>query len=121
MKTNIFNIDNRHFIINIGTNATENWILIDNSNDNNLWFHIERFPSGHVVVKEVFKNIKLNTNKDKLFDYPYLLILECARYCKNQSKLKNSRCKIVYTTINNISKGKEVGYVFTKNVNYITI
>jgi len=121
MKTNSFNIENREFIIQIGTNAMENWNLIDKSNHNDLWFHVEGYPSGHVVVKEITSNKNVEYKKDKLFGYPYSLIMQCARLCKNQSKLKNSRCKIVYTTINNITKGKEIGSVFTKNEKYITI
>lgn len=121
MKTNSFNIENREFIIQIGTNAMENWNLIDKSNHNDLWFHVEGYPSGHVVVKEITSNKNVEYKKDKLFGYPYSLIMECARLCKNQSKLKNSRCKIVYTNISNITKGKEIGSVLTKNEKYITV
>ena len=121
MKINTCNIENREFIIQIGTNALENWNLIDISDNLDLWFHVEGFPSGHVVVKEITKDKKFEGKKDKQFGYPYMLILECARLCKNQSKLKNSRCKIVYTTIDNITKGKQVGSVFTKNEKYINI
>lgn len=121
MKTISFNIENREFIIQIGTNALENWNLIDKSNYNDLWFHVEGHPSGHVVVKEIIKDTNFQYKKDKLFGYPYSIIIECAKLCKNQSKLKNYPCKIVYTRIENVTKGKEIGSVFTKNEKYISI
>jgi predicted ribosome quality control (RQC) complex YloA/Tae2 family protein len=121
MKTLNFTCENRDFLISIGRNALENWKLIDSSNKDDLWFHVEGHPSGHVVAKEITTDAKKDSNKTKSFNFPYVLILECARHCKNQSKFKNERCKIIYTTINNITKGKEIGSVFTKNEKYVTV
>lgn len=116
MKTFIHKYNNREFQILVGQNATENLNLIDIANSNDMWFHVEGHPSGHVILKEITSNKNI-----KNVDYPYKLLLEGARYCKSQSKLKNERCKIVYTTINNISKGKDIGSVIIKNEKYISI
>jgi predicted ribosome quality control (RQC) complex YloA/Tae2 family protein len=34
----------------IGTNAQENWDLIDESSEGDLWFHVNDLPSCHVVT-----------------------------------------------------------------------
>ena len=34
----------------IGTNAQENWDLIDESGEDDLWFHVNGLPSCHVVT-----------------------------------------------------------------------
>jgi predicted ribosome quality control (RQC) complex YloA/Tae2 family protein len=120
MKIIEFNVDEREFVIKIGTNAQENWFLIDNSKADDLWFHVNEHPSGHVVVEEKTEKKKLKKS-NKTFGYPHELILECAKYCKNQSKLKKNNCKIIYTTINNIRKGSVVGSVITKNVKILSM
>jgi predicted ribosome quality control (RQC) complex YloA/Tae2 family protein len=117
MKIMIFTCDNREFQIFIGTNARENWKLIDSSDKNDLWFHVEDYPSGHVIIKEKFNN----NIKEKSIIYPSCLIIEGAKQCKYQSKLKDKKCKVVYTTINNVKKGREIGSVFVKNENYIVV
>ena len=115
MKTITYNCDDRIFQIFVGTNAKENWALIDSSDKFDLWFHVDGFPSGHVIVKEILSKNKIAK------DFPYELIIEGAIKCKNQSKLKNEKCKIVYTTIENVIKGKEIGSVFTKNEKYVIV
>lgn len=120
MKTLNYACSNREFKILIGTNAKENWNLIESSDPFDLWFHVKGNPSGHVVIKEI-SNLKNQVKQNKVFNYPYEVVMEGAKYCKNQSKLKNQKCKIVYTTIENISKGREIGSVFTKNEKYISI
>ncbi len=117
MKVLIYSCKNREFQIFIGTNARENWSLIDSSDKHDLWFHVDGYSSGHVVIKE---NFNKNT-KDKSIIYPPSLIIEGAKQCKFQSKFKDKKCKVVYTTIENITKGKEIGSVFTQNENYIVV
>ena len=34
----------------IGESAQENWDIIKESNQNDLWFHIDKLPSCHVVL-----------------------------------------------------------------------
>ena len=113
MKTFTYTIDNRDFTIFIGQNAKENWNLIDSADSFDLWFHVEGISSGHVIIKE--------TTNTKNTNYPYKLLLEGALHCKNQSKIKNESCKIIYTTIENITKGRVIGSVNVKNEKYITL
>ena len=114
-------IADRSFIIQVGQNARENWELIDYSDALDLWFHLENVPSGHVVIKEILtKGLDLVTNDD-YFGYPLELIHMASQHCKTQSKYKNSKTTVVYTTIANVKKGKEIGSVFIKNSKYVIL
>jgi predicted ribosome quality control (RQC) complex YloA/Tae2 family protein len=123
MKQYHTTIQDRNFIINVGQNAKENWEIIDDADDFDLWFHVDDKPSGHVVIKEVLNNKQKSYIKNELFGYPAQLITIGAEYCKQQSKNKtiheNQKVSIIYTTIDNIKKGKDIGSVIIKNIKYI--
>jgi predicted ribosome quality control (RQC) complex YloA/Tae2 family protein len=127
MKEHSVSYQDRNFTIRIGQNARENWDLIDNSDSFDLWFHVEDKPSGHVIIREQLNNKnKSNTNtntntKNDFFGYPHEVILLAAEYCKSQSKEKGIKTPIVYTTIDNIKKGKDVGSVIVKNSKRIVL
>ena len=114
-------IDNRNFIIRVGQNAKENWNLIDCADDFDLWFHLDDYPSGHVIIKEILNKKVVSTLKDDFFGYPRELIHIGSQYCKTQSKFSNSKVTVVYTTINNVKKGKDIGSVFIKKSKYIIL
>ena len=116
MKTYIHIIENIKYNIYIGKNAKENWNLIDNSESFDLWFHIEDYPSPHVIISQ---DIKLN----KEIIYPKEIIKLAAEYCKKNSKLKSStsKIKIIYTEIKNLQKDKIIGSVNVSNEDYIYI
>ncbi|ARF09210.1 protein of unknown function DUF814 [Catovirus CTV1] len=98
--------------IYMGENAKDNWDIIDMSSQNDIWFHLESHPSPHVMLK-LPNNIK-NISKQT--------IMFCAAICKQNSKLANSsKISVIYTERKNITKGKNVGSVFTKKVNSVTI
>jgi predicted ribosome quality control (RQC) complex YloA/Tae2 family protein len=102
----------------IGTNSKENWEIIDNADSFDLWFHINAFPSGHVIVKEQLKNNIISEEPI----YPNQIITLAANYCKMQSKLKDkNKLKIVYTHVKNLKKGKEIGSVIVSNEKFIFI
>ncbi len=121
MKKFTEKIGSQTFDIFVGTNAKENWELIDNSDSFDLWFHVEDLPSGHVVVRERFDK----QDKQDIIDkptYPNQIISLAANYCKNQSKYKNqTKLKIVYTEISNIKKGRDIGSVFITKEKFIYI
>lgn len=121
MKEYSVKIADRSFIIQVGQNAKENWELIDYADAFDLWFHLDNVPSGHVIIKEILsKKIPLGA-MDDFFGYPYELINMACQHCKSQSKYKNSKATIVYTTVNNVKKGKDIGSVFIKNSKYIIL
>ena len=86
----------------IGESAQENWDIIKESNQNDLWFHIDKLPSCHVVLDS--KNKKFNNNDIK----------KCAELCKENSKYSH-KVTIIYTEIKNISIYKsKIGSVVVK-------
>lgn len=116
MKTFTHIIGDSKYTIKVGSNAKENWDLIDNSYPQDLWIHLDEFPSAHVVISQ-------ETNKSEDIIYPNELILVGCNYCKFYSKHgKNSqKVKIVYTQIMNLKKGKDIGSVIISEPEYITI
>jgi predicted ribosome quality control (RQC) complex YloA/Tae2 family protein len=98
-------------IIKIGQSAKENWDLIDNSNKNYIWLHLDSFPSCHIVIEDE------NPSNE--------LLLEGARLCKDNTKYRNLKnLKICYTNISNLIKGNEIGsvsYKSNRKVKYIQL
>ncbi len=117
MKTHTHKIGTQTFDIYVGTNAKENWDLIDKSDPDDLWFHVDDLPSSHVFVREI-----LSETSSEIPDYPNQIISLAGDYCKSQSKYKNmTKLKIIYAPISKIKKGKEVGSVKVSDFKYIYI
>lgn len=100
MKTIIRNIQGFELSYHIGQNAAENFEIIDNSEEHDLWFHIESAPSCHVVVSlENHKYDKKQLHK---------IAVQGAILCKQYSRYKSDKniC-VVYCRICDIIKSKE--------------
>jgi hypothetical protein len=118
MKTVTRYIDSAKCNINfkIGGNSSENDNLIDESDKNDLWFHIESLPSCHVVADL--------SNTEIVFDKKQLskIAIQGAVICKQNSKYKsNKNVSIIYTKIENIIKTDIPGKVVTSNTKTIII
>ena len=116
MKSFIIKINDIIFNIYIGNTASENWKLIDNADDFDLWFHIDDDSSSHVIIKQILeKNVDIIYNDE--------IIKIAAEYCKLYSKYKNSckKIKIIYSEIKNIKKGKCIGSVLVSEYNSIYV
>lgn len=119
MKLFTHEIGHQTFDIIIGTNARENWEIIDDSDPFDLWFHVDEFPSGHVIIREHID--KIGKHGPEPF-YPNEIINMAANYCKSQSKYRDrTKLKIVYTEISNLRKGKDVGSVIVSKGKYIFV
>jgi len=94
-------------IFKLGRNAKENQLLIDTSDKDHWWFHLDDYPSGHCVIESN------NINKE-MRHY-------AANLVKQYSKYKNKKLKIVYTQIKNLKNTKTTGEVITSNTLYFTI
>lgn len=82
----------------IGSNAEENWDIIKESEPGHIWFHLNSFPSPHVIIRS-----EEPTESD---------ILAAAYLCKSKSKYKNIKnAKVVYTRVHNLEMGNDVGSV----------
>jgi predicted ribosome quality control (RQC) complex YloA/Tae2 family protein len=91
----------------LGKNAKENQLLIDTSDSNFWWFHLDDYPSGHCVIESNAINKEMR----------YF----AANLIKQNIKYKNKRLKIVYTQIKNLKNTKTIGEVITSNTLYFTI
>ena len=113
MKTVIFTHHNADYIVQYGTSAQDNWDLIDKSSGNDIWFHVQDYPSSHVVID--MTNIKPK-------ELPHEAILFCAKLCKDNSKAKSKEhANVIYTKIKNVVKSTDVGSVTTRNTVTIVI
>lgn len=102
MKEEIFEYKLDEYIIKIGKNKEENNQLIDESEETDIWFHVENEPSCHVILK----------NSDKVREIPKQVIKRCAYLCKINSKAKTeSSTVIMYTEVKNIEKTRRMGEV----------
>jgi predicted ribosome quality control (RQC) complex YloA/Tae2 family protein len=100
----------------IGQNAAENFQIIDDSQPNDLWFHVTEFPSCHVIAK--INDIMDSINRK---DIKYI-VKQGAILCKQHSKYKSVKnLDINYTEISNVQKTSVVGSVITSNTKNITI
>ena len=101
--------------IKYGKNAKENWDLIENASPNDLWFHIDDYPSTHVILEY---NESDNVNIEAYIN-------ECVELCIEKTpKIKSyipklNKVKVIYTKVENIKKGKSVGEVIILNNNLV--
>lgn len=104
MKIEIFTHGSKEYTISIGKNKEENWQLIDASEPNDIWFHVDNQPSCHVILK--------NTENVKLRDIPKQVLKRAAYLCKTNSAAKTqSKCDVIYAAISQITKTTVVGQV----------
>lgn len=95
----------------IGVSDQNNWDIIDNSSQNDIWFHVEGQPSCHVIIKT---NGETNIEKR--------VINHAAMLCKMNSKSQYQKnTKIIYTLIKNIRKGDKIGSVQTSKTSIVVV
>ncbi len=106
MKEEIMN----ECIIRLGQNAQENWDLVD-SDPTFTWFHLNSYPSCHVVIDSIDPTIE---------ELRY-----AANLCKSNTKYRNLvNLKICYTKCGNLKKGTAIGsvtYKSNRKVKYIVV
>jgi predicted ribosome quality control (RQC) complex YloA/Tae2 family protein len=109
MKEYMYVSDHDHctYTVRVGETAQENWDIISDSGQNDIWFHVGGNASCHVVLS--CNEIKKKPHKS--------VINYCASLCKDGSKLKNVKnVTIIYTEIKNVKKSNTPGSVTTKNI-----
>lgn len=112
MNSFIFEYKSIEYIINIGRDKYNNFELIDQSMDSDVWFHVDGEPSCHVILK----------NSGKLRDIPKQVIKRCAYLCKINSKAKTKkRTPIIYTQLKNVVKTEIVGQVAVQNYKSVDV
>ena len=118
MKTETIELPDLKFKINflIGRNARDNFDVIDEGYEDDLWFHAKDVASCHVVC--LLPNEVMLTEKEKK-----ILIKKGAEFCKQYtSKLTNLyNVPFIYTEIKNVTKTKTPGLVLTANLKIIIV
>lgn len=102
MREEIVEYDEIDYRIRIGQTAQENWDLISDSSQNDLWFHLEKHPSPHVVIE----------TPNKIKKIPKRVISRAAELCVEYSKQVHGY--VIYTEIKNVKKSEKVGSVTTR-------
>jgi len=92
----------------IGQNAQDNWDCIKRSDINWMWFHLEKFPSSHIIICKNSEDI----NKIEIETANKLLI--------ENSKYKFKNIGIVYCKIQNLNFGEDIGSVTFKSNRAVT-
>ena len=104
MKQEIFDFNGRNYLIRIGQNKEENFVILDESNENDIWFHVDKQPSSHVILT--------NHDNEKINSIPRQVIKRCAYLCKINSKAKKMKiCDIMYSYVRNVIKTDIIGLV----------
>ena len=96
----------------IGENAQDNFDIIDQSEPDDLWFHLNGEASCHVVASISKEEIE---RKEKGY-----IIRKGAELCKRFSKQKSQKnVPIVYTRIKDVKKTEISGQVQIENTSII--
>ena len=105
MKIKEFN--NVKFIL--GETAEENWNILDEAKKENeyyIWFHLNSFPSGYVIMYSTLTDLTDNVNEYLLF---------ASNLCKNNTKYRNLYdIKICYSILKKLEKTKNVGEIIVR-------
>ena len=112
-ETVYFQEINKHIDFTIGKNDKDNFDIIDNANSNDIWFHLNNYPSCHVIasINDIIKK------KDLRY-----IIKKGALLCKANSKYKSDKdLSIIYTNIKNVKKTEKIGSVITTNTKIILV
>jgi len=107
-------ITNKIYAIKVGESAQDNWDIIRDAENSDIWFHVENHPSCHVILE--VEGTPIKKVHRSVLNY-------CAALCKEGSKQRNARkVSIIYTEVKNVTidkKGK-VGSVFTRKTKKLT-
>jgi len=100
----------------IGSNAQDNFTIIDNANMTDIWFHVgNNRPSCHVVAS-IPTNIQIYRKNMRY------IIKQGAVLCKQHSKyVSEKNVEIDYTCVKNITKTNIIGTVEISQYSTIAI
>lgn len=84
----------------MGNDAKENWKILDDAKDNDVWVHLSGYPSSYIIIKNMNQSVKLNMEA----------IIYAGQLCKHYSKHKHIKnLKMCYLEAKYVSKGKITG------------
>lgn len=88
--------------IYVGRNAKQNWELLDNANDDDIWIHLDKFPSCYVIIDSNSKQPITNSH----IKYAAQL---CTTYSKSKIPDDVKGVFYIFTNCKNVQKGKSTG------------
>jgi predicted ribosome quality control (RQC) complex YloA/Tae2 family protein len=92
----------------IGCNAEDNFDMIDEAKQIDLWFHVNNETSGHVIAC-IPDDMKLDKKQVKK------IVIQGCVICKKHSKKKSTQnLEIIYTNVGNLVKTKQPGKVILR-------
>lgn len=84
----------------MGTNAKENWKLLEVAKENDIWVHLEGHTSSYIIIKNINHKNDLSAEA----------IVYAGQLCKHYSKHKNVKnIRMCYLEAKYVSKGKQTG------------
>jgi hypothetical protein len=96
------------YIVWVGTNAKDNWNIIQLSEPDDIWFHIDNLPSAHVILRH-----RGYCSAE--------IVARCALLCrqsmkkiqtgKTDKKGKKGGITVISTEVANLTFGENVGMV----------
>ena len=111
-------------VFKVGSNAKENWELLEYAteiNPNWVWFHLEGVPSPYVIMESSVA--VLLQKKRELKAFPPLSHFKHfgGNLCRQFSKYSGiHRLQIIWTEVNNVSRGRTTGEAVIGNNHRIT-
>ncbi len=88
-----------------GRNASENWELYDSAEADDLWFHLDDFPSAHVYLQ-----VSKDDPSEAALQYAARLVLQRTPKV-NQETPKIKKVNVIYCPRSNLKKGKSAGEI----------
>ena len=102
---------NKELNIFIGESAQDNFHIINQARQYDLWFHVKNVASCHVILQ-------LPTSKSKISKQT---LNRCKELCIENSLKANDDSDVIYSTIKHIKKGEKLGSVYTKGSRTVTL
>jgi len=99
----------------IGENAQDNFDMVDMCRPSDLWFHVHKESSCHVIAR---MSVDKKYNRNQISK----IVTQGALCCKEHSKFKSSKnVEICYTRLTNVVKTHVIGQVVTNEHKLIII
>jgi len=116
MKEKIIEIEKINIEYKIGENQWENDKLIDEGEEEDIWYHNGITSSCHVLCK-LPQNVKIGRKMRKV------IIKEGAKLCKYHTKKTRSEhlTEIIYTQLKNVKKTQIAGRVIAEETKSIIV
>jgi len=103
-------IEYEDVVYHLGTNAQDNWNILQNAQQNWIWFHLDNVPSPYVILTASLKELKGSKYQKNWKNY----IINGGVICKENSKYKNNKMSIIWTEVKNVKKGSQLGEAIIK-------